>query len=91
MAEGMLMVTVACMFGFGFYIADKADKFLDEIQENAEEKQHSSKILFLNSLSDEELLREIHECKNQYKEAEIIIFDGQAGNEKKSFDHNTVA
>ena len=85
MAEGILAVTVFCMFGLGFYIANKADKFLDEIQENVEEKQHSSKIFFLNTLSDEELLREIHECKSQYKKAEIIIFDGQTGDEKKDF------
>ena len=63
MAEGILAVTVFCLFGLGFYIANKADQFLGEIQENAEEKQHSSKIFFLNTLSDEELLREIHECK----------------------------
>ena len=55
------------------------------IQENAEEKQHSSKIFFLNTLSDEELLREIHECKSQYKKAEIIICGGQTGDEKKDF------
>nr|WP_295278257.1 hypothetical protein [uncultured Blautia sp.] len=91
MAEGMLMVTVVCMFGLGFYIANKADQFWGKIQENVEEKQHSSKILFLNSLSDEELLRELHACKSKYKEAEIIVFDGQAENEKKSFDHNIVA
>ena len=36
------------------------------------------KILFLNTLSDNELLKEVHECKRQYKEAKIIIFDGQA-------------
>ena len=68
-----------------------ADQFWGEIQENMEEKQQSSKTLFLNTLSDEELLREIHECKIEYKEAEIIIFDGQSGSEKKNFDHNTVA
>ena len=28
---------------------------------------------------------EIHECKSQYKKAEIIIFDGQTGDEKKDF------
>ena len=68
------------------------DKVADGvIQENMEEKQQSSKTLFLNTLSDEELLREIHECKIEYKEAEIIIFDGQSGSEKKNFDHNTVA
>jgi len=91
MAEGILAVTVFCLFGLGFYIANKADQFWGEIQENTEEKQQSSKILFLNTLSDEELLREIHECKIEYKEAEIIIFDGQCGYEKKDFDHNTVA
>lgn len=91
MAEGILAVTVFCMFGLGFYIANKADQFWGEIQENMEEKQQSSKTLFLNTLSDEELLREIHECKIEYKEAEIIILDGQSGYEKKDFDHNTVA
>ena len=91
MTAGMLAVTVFCMFGLGFYIANKADKFLDEIQENVEEKQHSSKIFFLDTLSDEELLIEIHEYKSQYKKVEIIIFDGQTGDEKKISDHNTVA
>ena len=56
-----------------------------------EEKQQSSKTLFLNTISDEELLREIHECKIEYKEAEIIIFDGQSEDKEKYFDHNTVA
>ena len=34
MAEGILAVTVFCMFGLGFYIANKADQFWGEIQEN---------------------------------------------------------
>ena len=83
MAEGMLAVAVFCMFAFGFYIADIVDQFLGKIQENVEEIQHSSKILFLNFLSDEELLREIHECKRQYKEAEIVIFDVKGVNKKE--------
>lgn len=90
MAEGILAITVFCMFGLGFYIANKADQFWDEIQENTEVKQQPPKILFLNTLSDEELLREIHECKIEYKETEIIIFDGPSVYEKKDFDHNTV-
>ena len=83
MAEGMLAVAVFCMFAFGFYIADIVDQFLGKIQENVEEIQHSSKILFLNFLSNEELLREIHECKRQYKEAEIVIFDVKGGSKKE--------
>ena len=63
MAEGILAVTVFCLFGLGFYIANKADQFWGEIQENTEEKQQSSKILFLNTISDEELLREIMSVK----------------------------
>ena len=58
-----MAVTVFCMFGLGFYIANKADQFWGEIQENMEEKQQSSKTLFLNTLSDEELLRRFKEVK----------------------------
>ena len=83
MAEGILAVTVFCMFGLDFILQIKQISFGGEIQENTEEKQQSSKILFLNTLSDEELLREIHECKIEYKEAEIIIFDGQSGMKKR--------
>ena len=39
----------------------------------------------------DQFLGEIHECKRQYKEEEIRIFDGKEENGKKSFDHNTVA
>ena len=95
MEQGILAIVILCMFGFGFYIVNKVDQFLDKIQENAKDKpkeeQYSLKILFPDDLSDEELLREVRECKSQYIEAEIIIFDGQSGYEKKNFDHNTVA
>lgn len=87
MVQGMLAVAVFCMFGFGFYIANKIDQFLDTIQETVKDKpegkQTLSKILFLNNLSDKELLKEVHEYKSQYKEAEIIIFDGQAEEAEK--------
>ena len=80
MVQGMLAVAVFCMFGFCFYIANKIDQFFDAIQETVkdkpERKQTGLKILFLNTLSDNELLKEVHECKRQYKEAKIIIFDG---------------
>ena len=95
MEQGILAIVILCMFGFGFYIVNKVDQFLDKIQENAKDKpkeeQYSLKILFPDDLSDEELLREVRECKSQYIEAEIIIFDGQSESTKKIFDHNTVA
>ena len=95
MAEGILAVTVFCLFGLGFYIANKADQLLNLMKESmkdeSEEKQHSPKMLFLDTLSDEELLRKVHECKKEYKEAEIIIIDGRFLDVKKIFDHNTVA
>ena len=80
MGQAVLVAAVFCIFGFGFYVANKA-----------EEKQHSPKMLFLDTLSDEELLRKVHECKKEYKEAEIIIIDGRFLDVKKIFDHNTVA
>lgn len=95
MEQGILAIVILCMFGFGFYIVNKVDQFLDKIQENAKDKpkeeQYSLKILFPNDLSDEELLREVRECKSQYIETEIIIFDGQSESTKKIFDHNIVA
>lgn len=95
MEQGLLAIVILCMFGFGFYIVNKVDQFLDKIQENAKDKpkeeQYSLKILFPDDLSDEELLREVRECKSQYIETEIIIFDGQSESTKKIFDHNIVA
>lgn len=95
MEQGILAIVVLCMFGFGFYIVNKVDQFLDKIQENAKDKpkeeKYSLKILFPDDLSDEELLREVRECKSQYIETEIIIFDGQSESTKKIFDHNIVA
>lgn len=95
MEQGILAIVILCMFGFGFYIVNKVDQFLDKIQENAKDKpkeeQYSLKIFFPDDLSDEELLREVRECKSQYIEAEIIIFDGQSESTKKIFDHNIVA
>ncbi len=95
MEQGILAIVILYMFGFGFYIVNKVDQFLDKIQENAKDKpkeeQYSLKILFPDDLSDEELLREVRECKSQYIETEIIIFDGQSESTKKIFDHNIVA
>lgn len=95
MEQGILAIVILCMFGFGFYIVNKVDQFLDKIRENAKDKpkeeQYSLKILFPDDLSDEELLREVRECKSQYIETEIIIFDGQSESTKKIFDHNIVA
>ena len=87
MVQGMLAVAVFCMFVFCFYIANKIDQFFDAIQETVkdkpERKQTGLKILFLDTLSDNELKKEVHECKRQYKEAKIIIFDGQAEEAEK--------
>lgn len=95
MEQGILAIVILCMFGFGFYIVNKVDQFLDKIQENAKDKpkeeQYSLKIFFPDDLSDEELLREVRECKSKYIETEIIIFDGQSESTKKIFDHNIVA
>ena len=87
MVQGMLAVSVFCMFGVGFYIAYKIDQFLDIIQETVKDKSEgentSLKILFLNDISDDELLKEVHECKSLYKETEIMIFDRQAEEAEK--------
>ena len=79
MEQGILIVVVLCIFGLGFYIVNKIDLFLDNVLENDKEEQegkmNSLKILFLDDFSDDELLKEIHECKSRYAEK---IFDHTA-------------
>ena len=55
----------------------------ETVKDKPERKQTGLKILFLDTLSDNDLLKEVHECKRQYKEAKIIIFDGQAEEAEK--------
>lgn len=40
MAEGILAVTVFCLFGLGFYIANKADQFWRS-EEHTSNSSHS--------------------------------------------------
>ena len=51
MGQAVLVAAVFCMFGFGFYVANKADQLLNLMKESmkdeSEEKQHSPKMLFL--------------------------------------------
>ena len=94
MEQGILIVAVLCIFGLGFYIDNKIDLFLDNTLENRKKVQKreliSSKTLFLDDFSDDELLKEIHECKSRYSEAKIIIFDSQSEDIEKLFDHTTI-
>lgn len=54
MEQAVLAAAVFCIFGFGFYVANKADQLLNLMQESmkdeSEEKQHSPKMLFLDTL-----------------------------------------
>ena len=70
MEQGILIVVVLCIFGLGFYIVNKIDLFLDNVLENDKEEQegkmNSLEILFLDDFSDDELLKELHECKKDF-------------------------
>ena len=94
MEQGILIVVVLCIFGLGFCIVNKIGLFLDNVLENDKEEQegkmNSLKILFLDDFSDDELLKEIHECKSRYSEAKIIIFDSQSEDVEKIFDHTAI-
>ncbi|WP_455721763.1 hypothetical protein [Agathobacter sp.] len=43
MLEGILVITVFCMFVLGFYIAWKADEFWDKVQEDNKAKEEEKK------------------------------------------------
>lgn len=75
------------MFGFLLLYCHKIDQFFYAIQETVkdkpERKQTGLKILFLDTLSDNDLLKEVHECKRQYKEAKIIILMDRLKRQKR--------
>ena len=78
MEQGMLIVVLLCLFGLGFYIVNKTDLFLDNILKYNKKEQegnlNSPKILFLDDLSDDELLKELHDCKSRYSKAKNYYF-----------------
>lgn len=79
MKEVILLLTVLVMFIFCFFVMGKIGCFIDEnykalIMEERQSTQ-SCKIISLDKISDEELLKEIRDYQKKCDKADIIIYN----------------
>ncbi len=78
MREVLLVFVVLVLFGFGYILMGKLDRFLSENRKCIEEKSEKaepSRIMLTNNLSDEEILNEIRQFCGNHENAKIVIFD----------------
>ena len=92
MKEVILLLTVLVMFIVCFFVMGKIGYFINEnykafIIEERENTQ-SCKIISLDKISDEELLKEIHDYQKKCGKASMIIYDSKKKDKRQCFDGN---
>ena len=90
MKEVILLLTVLVMFIVCFFVMGKIGYFINEnykafIIEERENTQ-SCKIISLDKISDEELLKEIHDYQKKCGKASMIIYDSKKEDKRQCFD-----
>lgn len=91
-ADRILVLTVLVLFCFGGYLVNLADRFFAEIADAShieKEEPKMAKVLVLNTVTDEEILKEIHQYQKEYQDAEIFLY--RRKDKKQIFDHDSVA
>ena len=74
----ILILAVAGVFAFGFYLMTKLDKFLDENRKAIEKESEScepSCVMLTDSLTDEEVMEEIQRYRNRQVDVHILLYD----------------
>lgn len=80
MGDVILIIAVAAVMIFGFFMMKRIDVFLEENRKAIEEEQEercSSPIEFIDTENDENLISEIENFKKSHKTVAIVIFDGE--------------
>ena len=67
---------------FGYFINENYKAFIIEERENTQ----SCKIISLDKISDEELLKEIHDYQKKCGKAGMIIYDSKKEDKRQCFD-----
>lgn len=79
MKEVILLLTVLVMFIVGFFVMGKIGYFINENYKafiiGERENTQSCKIISLDKISDEELLKEIRDYQKKCDKADIIIYN----------------
>ena len=80
MGDVILIIAVAAVMIFGFFIMKRIDVFLEKNRKAIEEEQEercSSPIEFIDTENDENMISEIENFKKSHKTVAIVIFDGE--------------
>lgn len=80
MGDVILIIAVAAVMIFGFFIMKRIDVFLEKNRKVIEEEQEercSSPIEFIDTENDENMISEIENFKKSHKTVAIVIFDGE--------------
>lgn len=70
------------MGNIGYFINENYKAFIIEERENTQ----SCKIISLDKISDEELLKEIHDYQKKCGKAGMIIYDSKKKDKRQCFD-----
>lgn len=80
MGDVILIIAVAAVMIFGFFIMKRIDVFLEKNRKAIEEEQEercSNSIEFIDTKNDENMISEIENFKKSHKTVAIVIFDGE--------------
>ena len=79
MGDVILILTVAAVMIFGFFMMKRLDVFLEENRKATEEEQEEtySPLELIDSENDENMISEIENFKKRHKKVAIVIFDGE--------------
>lgn len=80
MGDVILIIAVAAVMIFGFFIMKRIDVFLEKNRKAIEEEQEercNSPIEFIDTENDEKMISEIENFKKSHKTVAIVIFDGE--------------
>ena len=79
MGDVILILTVAAVMIFGFFMMKRLDVFLEKNRKALEKEQEEtySPLEFIDSENDEHMISEIDSFKKRHKKVAIVIFDGE--------------
>lgn len=78
MEDVILIIAVAAVMIFGFFIMKRLDVFLEENRKSIEKEQEEkdSQLKFIDTENYENTISEIEDFKKHHKKVAIVMFDG---------------
>ncbi len=88
----ILIISVLCVFVFGYFLMARLDKFLDENRkaiEKEEEKKEPSCVMLTEDMSDEDIVEEIKKFREAHEKTRIVLYDSSDTELSESIEYHT--